>query len=999
MNHPAENSNGNGHPGSLHGGDGLDPERDPVEVLAEEFAARLRAGQRVRVEEYVDRYPELSEEIRELFPTIAEMERLNRRRQVEARGWSNDDTFPFQQLGDFRVLGEIGRGGMGIVYEAEQVTLGRRVAVKVLPRHALRNEKDIQRFQREARTAAKLHHSNIVPVFGVGEQDGVHYIVMQFIQGVGLDEILQELRRIAHVPQANGRASSLDDSDRSRYIQRNAAALLTEELRRDANGSSEGPRAGSLSRSAARKNGSTQSTGPAALSSAESGRDASASPAVENDDGENSESGRAEVTAGSLCCMGPEYWRNVARIGMQAAAALHYAHSHGTLHRDVKPANLLLDSDGGIWIADFGLAKAAEQDDVTWTGDVVGTLSYLAPERFERDADPRSDVCSLGLTLYEMLTLRRAFEARDRAGLIHQISQQEVQPPRKLNPLIPRDLETITLKAIARDPEDRYETAGTLAADLQNFLEDRPILARRMSAPERLTRWCRRNRAVASLTAAVAVLLVLVTAVATIGYARESFERRRATIQQQRAEVTSTLALQALERIYSQFAPTPMLMAAEPAIEEPAREIDEDEEAALLPAQSPLPLSGEVAGLLESLLDFYGRLSRHAANNHEVLTRYVMANRRVGDIHHRLGDLDRSREAYERAIQRQAEMTPEDTAQPEMRLELARIHNGLGDVLREQSQHSEARLAHARALELLAANSLSQKGEYELARTHYLLHLAERPHPWKKHAGGEGSREEPRASGPDHLHAAVQILDELVEKSPTVPEYRFLLAQCYLQRNRWPSRENWPTPRVCEATAVGILEKLIEEHPEVPDYRYVLGDALMKCEWGRGHKNRGADSAEELQESEERLQKALEVTENLELDHPNIPQYLMLKTRLHARLADVYEDTGRTPDAIRQKRQAIRKQEQLIRRSAEPQVHRHWLARWQGELAELLSRAEQWTAARDVLKSQAANLKRLIADPGPHGDRLREAYERQLSWVEQELTDVQERLENTSERE
>ena len=221
-----------------------------------------------------------------------------------------------------------------------------------------------------------------------------------------------------------------------------------------------------------------------------------------------------------LLRIGPTYWRNVARIGVQVADALNHAHERDVLHRDIKPSNLIIDRHGIAWVTDFGLAKAMQDDSVSRTGDIVGTLRYMAPERFHGEADARSDIYSLGLTLYEMLALRPAYEASDASSLMRKISEE---PPPRLASVaagIPRDLETIVMKAVAREPAHRYQSAGELADDLRRFLEDRPIRARRVSSVEHLWRWCRRNRAVAGLRATALTLLVLVAVVASIGYIR-----------------------------------------------------------------------------------------------------------------------------------------------------------------------------------------------------------------------------------------------------------------------------------------------------------------------------------------------------------------------------------------------------------------------------------------------------------------------------------------------
>ncbi len=364
-----------------------------------------------------------------------------------------------ERLGEFRILREVGHGGMGVVYEAVQESLGRHVALKILPFHQLTHPTHLERFRREARAAARLHHTNIVPVFGVGEQDGLHYFAMQFIQGQGLDVVLAELRR---------RRSAGDDPPppQDDVTVSVAQGLLTGRF----------PVSGSAP---------DTPPGPADPTQAVSPPPAPSALAAQSE---------------------TQYVRGVARLGVQVAEALDYAHRQGVLHRDVKPSNLLLDTAGTVWVTDFGLAKTDDNDELTGTGDIVGTLRYMAPERFQGQSDPRGDVYSLGVTLYELLTLQPAFAEADRARLIERILHDRPVPPRRRDRHIPRDLETVVLKALAREPGDRYAGGGDLAEDLRRFLADRPIQARRMSAAERCWRWCRRNPAVATLTAFVVVL-------------------------------------------------------------------------------------------------------------------------------------------------------------------------------------------------------------------------------------------------------------------------------------------------------------------------------------------------------------------------------------------------------------------------------------------------------------------------------------------------------------
>ena len=333
------------------------------------------------------------------------------------------------------------------------------------------------------------------------------------------------------------------------------------------------------------------------------------------------------------------------------AEALAYAHAQGTLHRDIKPANLLLDAQGVVCVADFGLAKAAEEEALSQTGDVVGTLRYMAPEQFSGQAEARSDVYSLGLTLYELLALKPAFEDSNRSSLIRKITQDEVVPLRTVNPKIPRDLETIVSKATAREPAQRYLSAADMARDLRCFLEDRPIHARRSTPVELLWRWCRRNRAIASLAAAALTLLVLVAVVATVGYVRTRNANIQVTAALTKAETISGLSLQALDEIFERFAPDRNVAWSESA---PAGAAGEDGRAPVQPV-----LSKETAALLEHMIGFYGRLAQAGAGDVELRQKVANANRRVGDIRQRLGQFEQAEDAYAQALELYQELRQE----------------------------------------------------------------------------------------------------------------------------------------------------------------------------------------------------------------------------------------------------------------------------------------------------------------------------------------------------
>ncbi len=426
-----------------------DRERNPVEYLAEEFLERRRRGEQTSIDEYALAHPEQSSEIRALFPTILEMEDF-KEKQI---GTVSLDVEQLSGLRDYRIIREIGRGGMGVVYEAEQQSLGRRVALKVLPPRSVSQSSRAQRFENEAKAAARLHHTNIVPVFGTGEHSGCHFYVMQYIPGLSLDRVMVTLRGETEEPSST---VTTDDLQTKEVI----SMLLRDRLA----GSDEAPKP----------------------TSSDAGEQASATA--------EDESAPPPSYRGNY-----KYYRSIARIGVQVADALHYAHSQGTLHRDIKPANLLLDGRGTVWVTDFGLAKTVEQDDLTRSGDIVGTLGYMAPEQAQGQFDARSDIYSLGLTLYEMIVMRPAKSGQ--GEVLDRIVRGNLQPLRSIDPAVPRDLAIIIDKACAADPAHRYRSAAELEEDLQRFIEERPILARKVSVIGSVWRWSRRNRAMAVLAA------------------------------------------------------------------------------------------------------------------------------------------------------------------------------------------------------------------------------------------------------------------------------------------------------------------------------------------------------------------------------------------------------------------------------------------------------------------------------------------------------------------
>jgi eukaryotic-like serine/threonine-protein kinase len=489
---------------------------DPLGPIVESFLDRFRKGERPALDEYLARHPDLAVELRELIPALVELEAAGVVRNLSATGAYESrlsagvsPTLP-ERLGDYRILRIIGEGGMGIVYEAENVTLQSRVALKVMHARFRADNTYLRRFHVEARSAARLHHTNIVPVFDYGEQNGVCYYAMPFIFSQGLDRVLDDVRRLRDpsVPRIGEACSTVAGA----LVGTLAHGLMTGRFQAEPIGDSS-PALGATEPHATTTTASVESPDTQPLERASSAAGSSASLA------------RSAMA---------RYEREAARIVAQVADALAYAHNRGVLHRDIKPSNLLLDARANAWVTDFGLAKLVKGEDISRTQDLVGTLRYMAPERFRGVSDRRGDLYSLGATLYEMLTLRPVFSETDQLRLIDQIVHEPPIPPRQLARHVPRDLETIVLKCLAKDPNDRFLTAETLRDELQRFVENRPIQSRPVPVYERYWRWCKRNPSLAAANAIVAGLTIAIALILSFAAVRLRNERDAVRIEQRK---------------------------------------------------------------------------------------------------------------------------------------------------------------------------------------------------------------------------------------------------------------------------------------------------------------------------------------------------------------------------------------------------------------------------------------------------------------------------------
>ncbi len=869
---------------------------DPVLAdLVERLTAQLQAGETPDLSAYARQHPAYADQLRELLPALKALAGIGKT-VVPDTGLplllpEGEDGPLDGRLGEYRIVREIGRGGMGVVYEAEQTSLGRRVALKVLPFAAAWDPRQLQRFQHEAQAAAHLHHTNIVPVFAVGCERGIHYYAMQFIDGQSLAAIIHDLRRFRAIDQE----TAIDKETRRQGDKERKEASI--------------------------------SLSPCLL-----------------------------VSLSDFC-------RTVAQLGVQAAEALEYAHQVGVIHRDIKPANLLLEWRAGsanplvLWITDFGVASFPGGGSLTRTGDLLGTLRYMSPEQALAKrglVDHRADLYGLGATLYELLTLRPVYEGRDREELLAQIAADDVVPPRRWNPAIPVELETIVLKALAKNVEERYATAQELADDLRRFLEDKPIRAKRPGLLERLRKWMRRHKAVVRASAVVMVLAVAVLTVSTIAIRRE----------RDVAEESLREARLAVDTMYSEFAER--WLARYPHLD--TRERD----------------------YLQKALAFYEKFTRHKRTDPAFLLETGRAYRRLADIHQKLGATEKSEEAYQQAIAMFRNLVRRGATDPEVRSELAIAYNNRGTLLRTAGRLEEAATAYRLALTGFAKLTREQADQHR-----YRAGLAGSSHNLGLVLHARGQTEDARKA----FLQAGQLLRELIAAEPNLASHRYDLADCLtglglasqdLGRSKeaervfresaklWDQllaavptdpayRQGWATnarhgarlfaatgrPREAEAVyrrVVKVQEQLVAEYPRAVIFRHDLAAtdhdfAVFLATAGR------------LRKAETLYQKSLKPRLRLAADTPGVPAYRQEAAATQVGLGMVLAAAGRGQEAEASLRVALALQEQLAKEFPGVAAYRYELAVTLDQLGMVLAEAGRASEAEPLYRRAIDLLK------------------------------------------
>jgi serine/threonine protein kinase len=825
----------------------ITPDNPQMARALKDYLAALEGGERPDPRAFAARFPELGQE---LWDHLMGLEFIQRAAidLLPADRSSAEPPLAAQTLGDFHILREVGRGGMGIVYEAVQLSLGRRVALKILAHTSDVDKKRLRRFKNEVLAAAQLHHANIAPVYAVGCEGSVHYFAMQFIEGQTLAAVVAAMRDKVAGDQCSHTAANAPTGS------------LTQSSPDDGP-----PPADAVD---------TPHPGPCAATAPEH-----EPPAVE--------------LLNQYCLQRRAYYRTVARVGIEAALALEHAHQLGVIHRDIKPGNLMLDRHGHLWVTDFGLARLASEVGPTITGDFVGTLRYMSPEQAHARRgllDQRTDIYSLGVTLYELATLRPALTGIDRAEWLRQIAHEEPTLPRRLDRGVPRDLETILLKAMSKEPAGRYQTAQDLADDLNRFLEDQPVGARRPGPLQKAAKWCRRHRAVVTATVAMAIVGLAFSACFFWNGKKEAErllrEGRTLNLKleqsKRKADMRTDLAREALDHMYEQ--------SRRWFGSEPWEAIDHWQ-------------------FMRSMQSCYEKLAPDQDDTPAGRFRSAQAYHRIGQIHRLMNDFQEAPAPVNQAISLLNGLLEETPNKVEYQRELAGCYITQGDVLEWLSQFKDAEASFVSARSCLkkfeTAGHRDLKDVQQMANYEYHLGLV---------LAESFRRDDSRFADADRaLLRAEQLFRELE-----------------LAAN--------------ERANLKLAKRLAAKEP--PDFEPANYLAALSV-----HRGKLLLEAGHTSEAERSLTKAIDVLTKLAADSMLLPDFRHELAAAHAALGELFFKTNRLDAAEKAYRASETASEKLVESFPHVTRYQSYLAAAEEGLAGSLHKRGDLTGARSVAEA------------------------------------------------
>jgi eukaryotic-like serine/threonine-protein kinase len=744
----------------------LGPLRDlPADVIEEEFSVRHLYGDRPGVEEYLSRFgawhPQLGEQLAEVRRGLAAARTPPPPEKTAASGSLGKNVQAgkrIRYLGDYELLEELGRGGMGVVFKARQISLNRVVAVKMILSGLLASDEAVRRFRSEAENAARLGHPGIVPIFEVGEHEGLHYFSMAYVEGQSLSRMIAE-----H----------------------------------------------------------------------------------------------------------PLPPREAARIMALTAEAVAFAHGQGVIHRDLKPANILIDESGKPRITDFGLAKRLDEDSsFSHSGAAIGTPSYMPPEQasgHSKRIDARSDVYSLGATLYAMLSGRPPFQADNPSDTCLQVIQQEPIPLRQLNPKVPRDLETICLKCLEKEPRRRYASAREYAEEIARHLRGEPIRARPVGPSERLWRWCKRKPAVSGLAASAVFLLLAGVSVSAYFAVEAGTRAKEAVIERDRADANFQKAREAVDKYFTGVSESELLE---------------------VPGLQPLRKS-----LLETALRYYNGFIEQQKHNPELQNELASAYLRVAEVTKEIGTKTEALNSAGKACEILRQLLEKSPGDPGFRSRLAKSLDTLANLQFQVGKSQEAEANYQEALKI--SETVAREKPENPAFQNLFAEICHDLGVFKN----KTARLEEAIS---HLHQAVKIRERLSRKNPSEYKYRQDLANDYnslaaLQMDEGRIKQSLQY----HEQAVAMLAELSTRHPDILGPKRDLGSCLLVYGWA-------LSAAGHNEEATAHFQNAVKIINELVEQNPSV-------TEFRNELAGVREGLGHLADKKAKRQEAMAHFEESLR--------------------------------------------------------------------------------------